>query len=203
MAEGGVSVLAAELGPIARELSMTATEAWLTIVTATVVYGAVIAFSRVFGQRQFAQSSTYDLAFVFALGSIIGRVVLVRTSLATALLGLGVMFVLHAGTGWLHHHSAAVHKLVQNPPILVVAHGEILDDGMRRAHMSEYELYQSLRSQGRGSLADVQAAVLERNGNVSFIGEGTDIDPSVFEEVVGREHLRPLEGGVERDAPSG
>ncbi|MDX1658079.1 MAG: DUF421 domain-containing protein [Nitriliruptorales bacterium] len=174
---------------MAAELGMTWTEAGLTIVTATAIYAAVIVFTRVFGQRQFATSSTYDLAFVFAIGSVVGRVILVRTSLVTALLGLGVMFSLHALAGWLHHNNAWLHRVMQNPPILVVAHGEMVQDGMRRAHLSDYELFQALRQHGHASLDGLAAVILERNGRLSVIHEDAPIAPEVVEEVMGREHL--------------
>lgn len=175
------------MGPVERELWLTATEAWVTVVTATVVYLAVIALSRIFGQRQLSNSSSYDMAFVFALGSLVGRVVLVRTSLAVALLGLTTMFVLHAGTGWLHHHVGWIHDLLQNDPVLLVAEGRVVDEGMRAAHVSDAELMQALRLHGRHSLDGVAAAILERSGGISVLSEPpTDV---VLDGVRFRERL--------------
>ncbi len=171
------------------ELWLSWSDAWLTVVTAAGIYVAMIVFSRLWGQRQFATSSSYDLAFVFALGSLIGRVVLVRTTLAVALLGLFTMFALHAATGWLHHHVAVIHRLVQNRPILLVAGSTVLEDNLRRAHTSELELFQQLRLAGRGSLDDVEVVILERNGAFSVIGHDEPIDAELFQEVVGRERL--------------
>ena len=180
------------------ELGMSWTEAWLTVITATVIYFVVIALSRAFGQRQFATSSTYDLAFVFAIGSVVGRVVLVRTSLATAILGLGVMFTLHAAAGWLHHHVAWIHDLMQNKPILVVANAEIVAEGMQRAHLSEYELFQALRLDGRASLEGIHAVVLERNGQLSIIEDGAPLSPDVMQEIIGRERLPAIDRPADR-----
>ena len=55
-------------------LGMTWGQAGLVVITAVAVYATTLAASRLFGQRQFATISTHDLVFVFALGSIIGRV---------------------------------------------------------------------------------------------------------------------------------
>jgi uncharacterized membrane protein YcaP (DUF421 family) len=167
------------------ELGLTWTELWVTIVTAMGVYGAMIFLSRVFGQRQFSTSTSYDLAFVFALGSLLGRTVLVRTSLAGAVVGLGTMFVLHAATGWLHHHLGWVHRLIQNDPILVVAHGRILEEGLAAAGMSTTELRQELRLEGVPRLEAVQAAILERNGRISVLRAGTPVGQGMVDEVVG------------------
>lgn len=183
------------MGVIERELWLTGAEAWITLVTATGIYLTVIALSRIFGQRQFANSSTYDLAFIFALGSLIGRVVLVRTSLAVAVLGLTTMFVLHAVTGWLHHHVRWIHDLVQNDPILLAANGEIVPEGLESGHVSRAELFQAVRLQGQASLDGVRAVILERSGDISVL-TGTFSD-EVLDGVRFRERLD--RGGGARD----
>lgn len=174
---------------MAAELGLTVAEAWLVVITAVVVYLVMVALSRVFGQRQFIQSSSYDLAFVFALGSLIGRVILVRTSLAAAVLGLLTMFLLHAGTEWLHHHSMVVHRLMQNRPVLLAARGTVLEHNLRRAKTSRRELYRLLRRQGRGSLEGVGAAILEPSGRLSVIPDGEPLDADLLGEVVGVQDL--------------
>lgn len=172
------------------ELGISWTSTGLTVVSATALYAAVILFSRLFGQRQFATSSTYDLAFIFALGTIIGRAVLVSTTLANALVGLGVMFGLHAAVNRSHHQFAAVHRAIQNQPVLLLAHGAFIDENMDRAHTSAFEVYEAIRLEGLGSPDDVAAVILERNGDFTVIERGRDLDPEVFEEVVGRQYLR-------------
>lgn len=171
------------------ELGISWVEAGLTVVTATVIYLATIAFSRLWGQRQFATSSTYDLAFIFAIGSVIGRVLLVRTSLTNALLALAVMFALHSVVGWLHHHVEWVHRLIQNQPVLLLAHGEPIPENLRRADTSAHEVDEAIRLAGFGSTQEVVAVILERNGEFSVIGQDRQVDDSVFEEVLGADRL--------------
>lgn len=172
-----------------RQLGTTWTEATLTVVTAVAIYATVIAFSRLWGQRQFAASSTYDLAFIFAMGSLVGRVVLVRVSLVNALLGLFVMFSLHSIVGWLHHHVEWIHRSIQNRPVLVAAGGEPIEEGLRHANTSAYEVHEAIRLSGYGSLDDVAVVILERNGEFSVIGRDGALDPVVFDGVVGADRL--------------
>ncbi|MDP8968966.1 MAG: DUF421 domain-containing protein [Actinomycetota bacterium] len=174
---------------ILSELGLSWAEVWLTVVTAAGIYATVILLSRMFGQRQFATSSTYDLAFIFAMGSLVGRVILVRTSLLAAVLGLFTMFCLHAAARWLHQNVGVMHMAIQNRPILVVADGDVLEDNRRRAHLSHFELYQQLRLHGLGSLEKVRAVILERNGDLSIITADQRIDAEVFREVVGNDRL--------------
>lgn len=172
-----------------KELGVSWGEAGLTVLIAVVIYSAIILFSRIWGQRQFATSSTYDLAFIFAMGSLVGRVLLVRTSLANALVGLLAMFSLHSTVGWLHHHVDWIHRTIQNRPILLLAHGRVIGDNLDRANTSRYEVDEALRLEGLGSPDDAAAVILERNGDFTVIEASRALDPDVFEEVVGREHL--------------
>lgn len=181
-------------------LALSRQEAWLTVVVATSIYVLAVVLSRLFGQRQLTTSSSYDVMFVFAIGSVMGRVILVRTSLGAAAVGLVTMFLLHAAAGWLHHHSPLVHRLTQNRPVLLVADGRILDDGLRAARVSTFEVHQQVRLQGYGSLRGVAAVVLERSGKVSVIGQDEELDPALFGEVRGREQLAI---GAVADAPDG
>jgi uncharacterized membrane protein YcaP (DUF421 family) len=160
------------------------------MVSALGVYVTIIALSRMFGQRQFATSSTYDLAFNFAMGTLVGRAVLVRVSLLNAVVALCTMFVLHGITSWLHHRVRWVHDVVQNRPVLLVANGEVLDDALRESGTSRVELFQALRLQGLGSVEEVGAAILERNGQFSVMSSSAQMDADVFQEVMGTNRLK-------------
>ncbi len=175
-------------------LGLTWTEAGLVVITAVGIYTAMLLLSRIFGQRQFTQAATYDLAFVFAAGSLIGRVILVRVSLGAAVLGLVVLFCLHAATGWLHHHVPAFHRLTQNRPILLAHGGEVLQAAMQDAHTSHLEVYEAVRLQGLASLEDTLAVVLERSGEISVIPRGVSVQEGLWREVAGSERL--LKGGA-------
>lgn len=161
-----------------------------TVVGAVGLYGLTIVASRLLGQRQFSTLSSYDLAFTFALGTIIGRGVLVRTNLAGAAVALVVMFALHAGVGWLHHHVAAIHVFTQNAAVLLVADGQVCPGALARAEMSLVELHQSLRARGHGSLASVGAAILEPNGQVSVIATSAELSEEFLDGVVGADRDR-------------
>lgn len=166
------------------ELGSTWAQLWLTVVSAVGVYLTMMVLSRLFGQRQFASSTTYDLAFTFAMGSLIGRTVLVRVSLLNAVVALCTMFILHAGATWLHHRFGIAHELMQNRPVLLVDRGQLLDDALHQTGTS-VEVFQALRLQGMGSLDDVAALVLERNGQFSVVSRSQRLDADVFAEVTG------------------
>ncbi|MFN2557948.1 MAG: DUF421 domain-containing protein [Nitriliruptorales bacterium] len=170
-------------------LGLTWTEAGLVVITAFGTYSSMLLLSRIFGQRQFTQATTYDLAFIFAIGSLVGRVILVRVSLGAAVLGLVVMFCLHAATGWLHHNVPTFHRLTQNRPVLLAHGGEVIEAALHDAHTSHLEVYEAVRLQGLSSLEDTLAVVLERSGELSVIRRGGSVQEDLWREVAGSERL--------------
>lgn len=176
--------------PTLTALGLSGLEAVLTVVTAVGIYVVVIVLSRLRGQRQFSTTSTYDLAFIFAIGSVMGRVVLVRVSLLAAVVGLSTLFALHALTTELHHRFPRVHRLLENAPLLLIAGGDVIEGNLRRGAVSRFELHEALRIAGHGSVRSVGAAVLERNGDISVIPADAPVDAAVFDQVEGAGHLR-------------
>jgi uncharacterized membrane protein YcaP (DUF421 family) len=78
-----------------------------------------------------------------------------------------------------------VNYLVSKRPVLLVSDGKVLRDHLRSAHLLEEEVRQKLRLAGVGSLAEVQCAVLERNGSISVIRRGTMMHRDVMADVTG------------------
>lgn len=102
----------------------------------------------------------------------------------TARSALCTMFALHAGATWWHHRYSAVHDLIQNRPVLLIADGEVLDDVLRRTGTSLLEVNQALRLAGIGAMGDVGAVILERNGQFSVFDAKQHRADEVFAEVV-------------------
>ena len=174
---------------IASELGISWEEAGIVVVIALAIYAVTLVGARLFGQRQFASLSTHDLVFVFAFGSIIGRAVLVRTSLAGAVLALATMFTVHALISRLYRSSRGVHAMIQNAPLLLVADGRPLASQMQRARMGKFELRQLLRQQGHGTFEGLRAVVLEPTGQLSVIASGAPVAEEFLEQVDGADLL--------------
>jgi uncharacterized membrane protein YcaP (DUF421 family) len=64
---------------------------------------------------------------------------------------------------------------VKSEPVLLVMRGEFLTGAMRRARVTEPEVYAVLRSQGVRDLEDVDAVVLESDGSLSVLPQGSGV----------------------------
>lgn len=177
----------------ARQLGLTWTQAGLVVVSAVGIYLTAVVYSRVVGQRAFAQLSTFDIAATVAFGAIMGRVVLVHTSLLAGALGLATLFATQAVVGYLRQHLDWA-RVVDNRPILLMAGPRFIPDNLRRAHATEDEIRERVRLAGVGRLEEVRCVVMERNGQISVIAGDGELDARLFKNVTGRRHLEELPG---------
>jgi uncharacterized membrane protein YcaP (DUF421 family) len=153
------------------------------VVTTVGMYVALVLLVRVVGQRSLATMSGFDVGCVVALGAVVGRTALLQTpTLAVGVVALLSLFGMQAALGQLRTRRR-FDRWVNRAPVLLVRDGRVLEDDLRRSHVSEDELRQRLRLAGVRRLDDVLCVVLERNGAMSVLRHGDEVDPWLLADV--------------------
>lgn len=164
-------------------------ELGVVVLAGVAVYVVVIVLSRLSGLRALAKMSTFDFAATVAVGSIVASTVLGSASLATAVLGLALLFGLQYVIATLRRRGL-LQGVVDNRPILLMAGTDVLEGNMRHARVSREELWTQLRLNGVHRLEQVHAVVMETTGDVSVLHAGERVDRELLEGVRGAEALR-------------
>ncbi len=168
-------------------LGIAPLEALWVVLGAVGIYAAFFLFVRAFGLRALATWSTLDKAVVIALGSLLGRVILGYTpTLAAGIVGLATLFAMLRLERWILEKDVA---FLASRPILLMAGGEVLPDGLRKARVLDEELYFKLRQAGIRNFSEVAAAILETTGDVTVLRRGQRIDPLLLNRVPGRSRI--------------
>jgi uncharacterized membrane protein YcaP (DUF421 family) len=163
--------------------------AGLVVLTTVAMYLALILCVRLLGQRSLAAMSSFDLGCAIALGAVVGRTsLLLDPTLGVGLVAMGTLFVTQATLSRLRR-STWIDRLLNRPPVLLMAGAKPLLDNLRAGHVAEDELRQKLRLAGIRNLAEVQCVVLERTGAVSVVRRSEALDPWLFSDVPGAERL--------------
>jgi uncharacterized membrane protein YcaP (DUF421 family) len=177
-----------------RELALTPAEAVEVVVSTTLIYWSFIILVRVVGQRPLARVSSYGLASAVAAGSVVGRAALGYTpDLAGGALALVTLFLMHAIAGRIQRRTRP-RRVLDSPPLLLMAGPEVLHGNLKRSHLVEGDLWPRLRLAGIADPADVACVVLEPTGEISVLRRGATLDRRAFEDVRGAEHLDALFG---------
>jgi len=146
---------------------------WFTIrniiLSAVIVYVAIVVFTRVFGKRSFSKMSSFDFAATIAIGSIIASTLLsASVSLIEGLSGLLTVYILQALIAYLRKFNT-LRKLVDNDPLLLMEGRYILYENLQKARVTEDDLRAKLREANVLELKDVRAVVFESTGDISVL----------------------------------
>ena len=134
------------------------------------VYVFTLAIVR-FGSKRFLSKATaFDVIVAIMLGSIMSSAINGSAPFLQTILVGSVLVATHWLIARLAFHSDWFGPLVKGKPVLLIKDGEVQQDGMREAGLSDLDLTQALRMQNNHTdPANIKQAYLERNGNISVI----------------------------------
>ncbi|HWG84056.1 MAG TPA: YetF domain-containing protein [Deinococcales bacterium] len=142
------------------------------LLSSLIVYLYVILIARAFGPRTFASFTSFDFLINIAAGSLAATAI-AGQNLVGGLIAILALASFQALVSRWGARSERFHDLVDNPPVVLVENGRVLEDSMRHARVSRQSLDQQLRDQGVTDLALVRLAVLESGGSIAVMqGEG-------------------------------
>ena len=143
---------------------------WQMGVRAVLIYIITLVLVRLGKKRLLGKSAVMDVVLGVILGSVMSRALngsatLLPTSVATL-----VLVLLHASAAKIALTSHTLGTLVKGSPHLLVKDGKPLRDAMNRSDISDHDLEESLRLEGKLTSVDqVAEAHMERNGKISVI----------------------------------
>ncbi|MFZ5826203.1 MAG: DUF421 domain-containing protein [Bacillota bacterium] len=128
----------------------------------------------IMGQRHVGELSVFDLLTGIAIGAVAGAGIvdpkLSQILVITAMLGLAA---LHYGFTWVVRTWPAFARATTFEPTIVVKHGQPLRQAMRRVQFSVGDLLPLLREKDIFDLKEVQYAILEPDGKLTVLKEGS------------------------------
>jgi uncharacterized membrane protein YcaP (DUF421 family) len=140
------------------------------VIRSAAVYLFLLVAFRLAGKRQLGQMTAFDLVVLLVISNVVQNALIGNdNSLGGGLLGATVILLLNAVVAWLTFRYKRVERLVEQMPTVLVRHGRILRENLRRERLSLPELRAALRREGVVSLRDVRYALLEEDGHLSVI----------------------------------
>lgn len=139
------------------------------ILRGTVTYFAVLAILRLL-RREAGELSRADLLVLLlvadaAQNGMAGE----YHSITEGLVLVATIFGWNHLLNWLSFRFAAVHRLLEPPPLLVVKDGRVLRRNLHAELLTEDDLAEQLRQQGVASLAEVRRCYIESDGKLSVL----------------------------------
>ena len=146
-------------------------ESFLKVIFSTaVVYIFIIVAIRLFGKKELAQLSVIDLVFILLISNAVQNAMVgPDTSLVGGLIAAATLFILNFGFKFLLYKFPSLGKALQGEAIMLVYNGKLMTENLKRARITVAELEEAAREHGVDSLAEVNLAILEVDGNISIL----------------------------------
>lgn len=157
---------------------------FLYIIILSVVSLAVLfIITKVIGFRQISEMSFFDYVIGITIGSIAAEM---STNLdlewwkgITAMAVYGIIGVI---LSLLSQKSLAARKIISGKPIILIEKGKISKKNMKKARIELDDLLSSARGNGYFNLSDIDYAIMETTGKISFqpVGQKRNLNPKDF-----------------------
>ena len=166
-------------------------------VKAVLLFAVAIIGLRLGERRTLAQLGAFDFAVAVATGAIIGGTAISPSvSFIGGAAALVTLLVTHRLVALARRHSQLA-RMIDHPPRVLVARGEIQDRELARAGLTTADLSALLRQHGVDDLGQVGYLLYETRGMTTLIGAGAEPGP-LTRDGLSAAGYRCVAGPVER-----
>ena len=140
------------------------------VLRGIVVFVFLFVLVRVMGRRELSSLEPFDLILIIVLGDLVQQGLTQDDySLTGAFLAIGTIAVLQLTLSYANFRFPKLRPVLDGEPIVVVQDGKPIEKNLRRERVTMEDLAAAARQQNIAKIEDVQWAVMETSGAISFI----------------------------------
>ena len=135
-----------------------------------VIFVFLYVLMRIIGRRELSSLEPFDLILLVVLGDAVQQGLTQDDySLTGSMLAIVTIAVLQIAVSFLNFRFPRLRPVLNGEPVVVVQDGKPIERNMRRERVTIEDLAAAARQQNIAKLDDVQWAVMETSGAISFI----------------------------------
>jgi uncharacterized membrane protein YcaP (DUF421 family) len=135
-----------------------------------VVFFFVFLLMRIVGRRELSSLEPFDLILLVVLGDSVQQALTQDDySVTGAFIVVSTIAGLQVFMSYLNFRVPRLRAVIDGEPIVIVQDGTVIERNARRERLTVEDIAEAARTQQIASLDDVQWAVLETSGELSFI----------------------------------
>ena len=139
-------------------------------VRSIVVFFFVFVLMRIVGRRELSTLEPFDLILLIVLGDSVQQALTQDDySVTGAFIVISTIALLQVFMSYLNFRVPRLRLLINGEPIVIVQDGRVIEGNARRERLALEDIAEAARIQQIASLEDVQWAVLETSGELTFI----------------------------------
>lgn len=139
------------------------------VVTSVVSILVLFLITKLIGDRQMSQLSMFDYINGITIGSIAAELATSLEEIEKPLTALIVYGIVSFTIAYLTNKSIKLRRIIEGQSLLIYDNGTLYEKNLMKAKLDIDEFLTLCRLQGYFNLEDIHTAILEPNGNLSFI----------------------------------
>ena len=156
------------------------------VLRATAMFVLLYALIRLLGKRELGQMTPFELVLLVVMGDLIQQGVTHNDfSVTGGMLAIGTFAFWALTLSWATYLFPKLKNALEGEPRVIVKNGKIIEANLRRDRLTRDEILSEMRLAGIGRLTDVEWAILEPQGKISFISKDSTATPKhVADDIV-------------------
>jgi uncharacterized membrane protein YcaP (DUF421 family) len=140
------------------------------VIRAAVAFLVILFLTRIVGRRELSTLEPFDLILLVTIGDLVQQGVTQNDFSVTGMfLAIGTIGLLAVLFSYLPWRFQVLRPVLEGVPIILVEEGKVVEKNVKRQRLTQEEIAAAARVQNIASLEEVRWAVLETNGQISFI----------------------------------
>lgn len=140
------------------------------VFRASAMFALLFLLLRLMGKRELAQMTPFELVVLMVMGDLIQQGVTHNDfSITAAMLAICTFAFWGILLGWAIYLFPRLKGPLEGKPRVIVRAGRLVEENIRRDRLTLAEIESEMRLAGIAYLSDVEWAILEPQGKISFI----------------------------------
>lgn len=162
------------------------------LITSAVSLAVLFLLTKLMGSKQVSQLSMFDYIIGISIGSIAAEMATELENPENSLAAMIVYGVIAFLVSVISQRSVKVRKVMSGRPLVIMDNGIIYRENLKKARIDLSDFLTQCRTSGYFDLNQIQTAVMEYNGAISFLPVSKDrpATPSDMDIQPEQEHLQ-------------
>lgn len=135
----------------------------------------LLILTKIMGKREMSQLSVFDFITAITIGSIAAEMATaLENDFMKPLVAMTVYALLSILISYINLKSITLRRFLYGKSLILLDNGEINNKNLKKARLDLSEFLTQCRNSGYFNIDNLQTAILEPNGKISFLPKSTD-----------------------------
>lgn len=145
------------------------------IIKSAASFITLFILARILGKKQIEQLNIFDYVVGITIGNIVAEMSINKEiSFIDGTIAMIVYTVISLFINYLTMKSITLRRIFSTTPIIIVEKGKIIEDNLKKIKFDINDLLEEARINGYFNIDEIEYAIMEANGRVSFLPKNSE-----------------------------